>query len=110
MKLIYQTSDVVRANKIVEVLGDNGINASVQGVHMWSIRAYGFVRPLTIWVEEDANERIASQVLEHFFLTESPPLDISNSKVAARSRWFWFLLALCSGCLLSVALISFSGL
>jgi len=74
MKLVYQTADFERANKIIGILKKAGIDSKLQGEHLFGLRTRHLgINPLTVWISNDAEEFRAHQVLETFYGSEAPP-------------------------------------
>ncbi|HEY9199278.1 MAG TPA: DUF2007 domain-containing protein [Gammaproteobacteria bacterium] len=103
MKLVYQTSEMERANEILGVLKKAGIESSLHGVHTWSIRHPSIRNPLSVWILHDADASRAGDVLERFFAGESPRLTPAPIRPArTRVRLAWLLLALGTGVLAAI--------
>ena len=65
MKQIYLAQDPVQANVLVDLLREEGIEAVIQGEHLYAVRGLVPVTYPTVWVvDEDQYERARALALE----------------------------------------------
>lgn len=102
MNLVYQTADRDRADHIVGVLAEAGIETSLHGIHTSELRIRQFGNPLTVWVMKDSEKQKANEILEAFFASEAPtrsPAALGPPSTA--KKWMPFLVALAIGAALA---------
>ena len=65
MKQVYLAQDPVQANVLVDLLRDEGIEAVIQGEHLYAVRGLVPVTYPTVWVvDESQYERARALALE----------------------------------------------
>ena len=103
MKLVYQTADRPRADEIIGILAEAGIETSLHGVHTSELRSPRFPNPLTIWVMNDEEAQHAHRILEAFFASEAPARPPAALRPpSATTKLMPFLIALAIGAALAV--------
>jgi hypothetical protein len=95
VQLIYQTTDVARAEEIAEVLDRAGIETSIHGIHSSSIEGTS----VTVWVANDADLARANEVLRQFFASEAPARPLPAFRPEGSSLRLWLLLGAAALCL-----------
>ena len=65
MKQVYLAQDPIQANLLVDLLGAEGVEAVVQGEHLYAIRGLVPVAYPTVWVVDDGEyDRARALALE----------------------------------------------
>lgn len=73
MKLVYRTDDMTRAEKIVALLLNQNIQASIEGKHTFNLRKFIPGGSLSVWIHDNSKIEKAADILSEFYKGEKPP-------------------------------------
>lgn len=93
MKLIYRTDDMTKAEEIVALLFNQGIEASIQGKHTFNLRKFIPGGSLSVWIHDNSKIEKAVKILSEFYKGEEPPnLGIAKTNHMSLKAITWFVI------------------